>query len=309
MLLRILLNRTFQAVPTILGAATLVFLLLHIVPGDPVDALLGEYALAADRDALRQSMRLDEPLWWQYAEFLSGLMRGDWGQSLIDQRPVLDRIGERLPATLQLAGCALAIAAILALPLGFWAARYAGSGRDMAAMGFSLVGVSIPNFWLGPILMLVVAVGLGWLPVSGRESPGSWVLPSITLGTALAAILARMARSAWLEAMSSECIRTARALGVSERRLWWRHGARLAAVPVVTLFALQMGAVLGGAVITETVFDWPGLGLLTIEAIQQRDYPLVQGCILVIALIYVLVNLLSDLLSILLDPRQRQHAN
>jgi len=309
MLMRILFGRGLQAIPTILGAATLVFMLIHIVPGDPVDALLGEYALASDREAMRLAMHLDDPLWRQYVDFLTGLTSGDWGQSLIDRRPVLERIGERLPATLQLAGSALALAVILALPLGFWAARHAGGGRDMAAMGFSLIGVSIPNFWLGPILMLLVAVGLGWLPVSGREAPGSWVLPSITLGTALAAVLARMARSSWLEAMSSECIRTARAFGASEGRLWWRHGARLAAVPVVTLFTLQMGAVLGGAVITETVFDWPGLGLLTIEAIQQRDYPLVQGCILVIALIYVLVNLMADMMNILLDPRQRQHAD
>lgn len=308
MLLRILLGRGFQAIPTVLGAATVVFLLLHIIPGDPVDALLGEYALTADREAMRQVMHLDDPLWRQYGTYLSGLISGDWGASLIDQRPVLERIGERLPATLQLAASALVMALALALPLGFWAARHAGGYRDMVAMGFSLVGVSIPNFWLGPILMLLVAVGLGWLPVSGREASGSWVLPSITLGTALAAILARMARSAWLEAMSSECIRTARALGSSERRLWWRDGCRLAAVPVVTLFTLQMGAVLGGAVITETVFDWPGLGLLTIEAIQRRDYPLVQGCVLVIALIYVAVNLLADIVNILLDPRQRQQA-
>jgi len=172
-------------------------------------------------------------------------------------------------------------------------------------MGFSLLGVSIPNFWLGPLLMLVFAVGLGWLPVSGMEQPGSMVLPAITLGTALAAILSRMARSSWLEAMSSDAIRTARAFGVSEHYIWWRHAARLAAVPVITMFALQLGAVLGGAVITETVFDWPGLGLLTIEAIQRRDYPLVQGCVLIIAVFYVLANLLADMLGLWLDPRQR----
>ena len=172
-------------------------------------------------------------------------------------------------------------------------------------MGFSLVGVSIPNFWLGPMLMLLFSVGLGWLPVSGMDQPGSMILPAITLGTALAAILSRMARSSWLEAMSMDATRTARAFGVSEQRIWWRHAARLAAVPVVTMFALQLGAVLGGAVITETVFDWPGLGLLTIEAIQRRDYPLVQGCVLIIASFYVLANLAADLLGLWLDPRQR----
>ena len=173
-------------------------------------------------------------------------------------------------------------------------------------MGFSLIGVSIPNFWLGPVLMLIFAVGLGWLPVSGMDQPGSIILPAITLGTALAAVLSRMARSSWLEAMSMDPARTARAFGVSEHRIWWRHAARLAAVPVITMFALQLGAVLGGAVITETVFDWPGLGLLTIEAIQQRDYPLVQGCVLIIAAFYVLANLLADLLGLWLDPRQRR---
>ncbi len=305
MLAKLLSQRFIQAIPSILGVATVVFLLIHLVPGDPVDALLGETALATDRQALRHAMHLDLPLIQQYSQFMLGLLQGDWGTSLINHRPVLALIAERLPATLQLAGCALLLALGMALPLGFWAARHAGTGRDMAAMGFSLMGISIPNFWLGPMLMMVFALGLGWLPVSGRDMPGSWILPAITLGTALAAVLSRMARSSWLEAMGSDAVRTARAMGVPDHSLWWRHGARLAAVPVVTLFALQMGAVLGGAVITETVFDWPGLGLLTIEAIQRRDYPLVQGCVLVIALFYVLANLSADMLGIWLDPRQR----
>jgi len=305
MLHRLLMARLLQAIPTLLGVATLVFLLLHLVPGDPVDALLGETALTADREAMRHALHLDEPLPAQYADYLSGLVTGDWGASLVDHRGVLERIAERLPATARLAGASLLIALLLALPLGFWAARHAGKVQDTAAMGFSLLGVSIPNFWLGPVLMLVFAVGLGWLPVSGMEQPGAMVLPAITLGTALAAVLSRMARSAWLEAMGTDAMRTARAFGIGESTIWWRHAARLAAVPVVTMFALQMGAVLGGAVITETVFDWPGLGLLTIEAIQSRDYPLVQGCVLVIASFYVLANLAADLLGLLLDPRQR----
>lgn len=305
MLVRIIVLRILQAIPTLLGVATLVFFLLHLVPGDPVDALLGEMALAADRAALRQALHLDAPLPVQYADYLAGLGSGAWGASLIDHRDVLSLILERLPATLELAVASLLLALFLALPLGYVAARHAGGGWDMAAMGFSLGGVSIPNFWLGPMLMLVFAVTLGWLPVSGREATGSIILPAITLGTALAAVLSRMARSSWLEAMGSDCIRTARAMGVGEKSLWWRHAGRLAAVPVVTLFALQMGAVLGGAVITETVFDWPGLGLLTIEAIQRRDYPLVQGCVFMIAAFYVVANLLADLLGMLLDPRQR----
>jgi len=302
---RIILTRLFQAIPTLLGVATLVFFLLHLVPGDPVDALLGETAMQADREALRIALGLDQPILYQYSHYLTGLISGDWGNSLLDHRSVLDRIVERIPATAYLASVSLLLAVLLALPLGYWAARHAGKSQDVAAMGFSLIGVSIPNFWLGPLLMLLFAVGLGWLPVSGMDQPGSIVLPAITLGTALAAVLSRMARSSWLEAMSMDATRTARAFGLSERMIWWRHAARLAAVPVVTMFALQMGAVLGGAVITETVFDWPGLGLLTIEAIQSRDYPLVQGCVLVIASFYVLANLLADLLGLWLDPRQR----
>ncbi len=302
---RLALTRLLQAAPTLLGVATLVFFLLHMVPGDPVDALLGETALPADRAALRHALRLDEPLGAQYLHFLEGLARGDWGESLIDHRPVLDRILERAPATARLAAASLALALALALPLGFIAARRAGSGADAAAMGFSLIGVSVPNFWLGPVLMLVFSVWLGWLPVSGMDQPGALVLPEITLGASLAAVLSRMARSAWLDAIGSDAMRTMRAFGLPERRIWWRHAARLAAVPVVTMFALQLGAVLGGAVITETVFDWPGLGMLTIEAIQRRDYPMVQGCVLVIAGFYVLANLAADLLGLWLDPRQR----
>jgi len=298
--------RLLQAIPTLLGVVTLVFFLLHLVPGDPVDALLGETALAADREAMRHALHLDEPVLQQYIHYLYGLIHADWGTSIIDQRDVLTRILERLPATAELAAVSLLLALCLALPLGYWAARHAGKFQDTAAMSFSLLGVSIPNFWLGPMLMLFFSVGLGWLPVSGMGQPGSLVLPVITLGTALAAMLSRMARSSWLEAMSMDSIRTARAFGVSERAIWWRHAARIAAIPVITMFALQLGAVLGGAVITETVFDWPGLGLLTIEAIQRRDYPLVQGCVLIIAVFYVLANLLADILGLLLDARQRQ---
>ncbi len=305
MIVRTVSIRFVQAIPTLLGVATLVFFLLHLVPGDPVDALLGETAMPADREALRAALHLDEPVWQQYTGYLGGLVAGDWGQSLVDHRPVFERIIERIPATARLAAVSLLLAVVLALPLGYWAARHAGHRQDVAAMGFSLLGVSIPNFWLGPVLMLVFAVGLGWLPVSGMDQPGAIVLPAITLGTALAAVLSRMARSSWLEAMGGDAVRTARAFGISERTIWWRHAARLAAIPVITMFALQMGAVLGGAVITETVFDWPGLGLLTIEAIQRRDYPLVQGCVLMIAAFYVLANLLADMLGLLLDPRQR----
>jgi len=305
---RLLLARLAQLLPTALGAATLVFLLLHLTPGDPVQARLGEAALPADQQAMRHALHLDLPLWRQYLRYLHGLLAGDWGTSLISGQRVDALIAERLPATLRLAGASLLLAVLLALPLGYWAARHAGSWRDDAAMLFSLLGVSLPNFWLGPMLMLLFALLLGWLPVSGMEQPGSIVLPAITLGTALAATLARMVRASLLEAIHADACRTALAFGVHERRIWLRHAARLAAVPVVTSFGLQLGMLLAGSVITETVFDWPGLGLLTIEAIQQRDYPLAQGCILVIALGYILANALADMLNMLLDPRQRRLA-
>ena len=305
MLARLIFFRILESLPTILGVVTLVFFLLHLVPGDPVDALLGETAMAADKEALRKSMRLDEPLYAQYIHYISSLTQGDWGKSIINQRDIWALISERLPATAKLAATSLLLAIMLALPLGMIAARFQNQPQDKLAMTFSLLGVSIPNFWLGPMLMLVFSVFLGWLPVSGMEASGSIILPTITMGTALAAVLSRMARASWLDSMQSDAIRTARAMGVPETTLWWKHAARMTAIPVVTMFALQMGAVLGGAVITETVFDWPGLGLLTIEAIQRRDYPLVQGCVLVIALFYVLANLLADLLNLWLDPRQR----
>ncbi|MDX8412473.1 MAG: ABC transporter permease [Mariprofundales bacterium] len=304
-LLRLVIGRVMQSVPTLIGVVSLVFLLLHMVPGDPVDALLGETAMAADREALRQAMHLDQPLLLQYSHYMQGLVTGDWGESLIDHRPVLARIAERIGATAQLALVSLLLAAVMALALGYAAARSANRAADYAAMGVSLCGISIPNFWLGPMLMMLFSLWLGWLPVSGNSQPGSIVLPAITLGTALAAMLARLIRSCWLEAMENDAVMTARAMGASEREIWFKWSARLAIIPVLTVFALQMGAVLGGAVITETVFDWPGLGLLTVEAIQRRDYPLVQGCVLVIALIYLLANLLADLLAMMLDPRQR----
>ncbi len=305
MFLRLSLFRVLESLPTIFGVVTLVFFLLHMVPGDPVDALLGETAMAADKEALRKSMHLDEPLFAQYMQYISGLVQGDWGNSIINHRDIWELISERLPATAKLAASSLMLAIVLALPLGMIAARFHGRVHDKLAMAFSLLGVSIPNFWLGPMLMLVFSVSLGWLPVSGMEASGSIVLPTIAMGTALAAVLSRMARASWLDSMQSDAIRTARAMGVAEHMLWWKHSARMTAIPVVTMFALQMGAVLGGAVITETVFDWPGLGLLTIEAIQSRDYPLVQGCVLIIALFYVAANMIADLLNLWLDPRQR----
>jgi len=297
--------RVGSALIVVLGVCTLVFLLLHLVPGDPVDAMLGESARPADRAALRASLGLDQPLLEQYTRYLVGLARLDLGQSFQDQRPVSAVLAERLPATLQLAAAALLLALVLAIPLGVLAAKHRGGPIDGAAMGFSLLGISLPNFWLGPLLILVFSLWLGWTPVSGNDGALSLVLPAITLGTGLAAVLARMVRASVLEVLGEDYIRTARAKGLSEAAVLRRHALRNAWLPVLTLVGLQLGGVLGGAVITETVFAWPGVGSLLVESIQSRDYPVVQGCVLLISVLYVLVNALTDLAYARVDPRIR----
>ena len=298
-----LVRRLFSALVTVVGVATLVFFLIHLIPGDPVDRILGDSARPADREALRTALGLDAPVSVQFGDFLSGLARLDLGDSIVSGRPVASLIAQHLPATLQLAAAALAIALLVAVPLGVIAARRRGTRLDSLAMGFSLLGVSIPNFWLGPMLILVFSLWLGWTPVSGREGLASQVLPALTLGTSLAAVLARMVRSSLLEVLEEDFMRTARAKGLDENTVVWRHGLRNALLPVVTLVGLQLGALLGGAVITETVFAWPGIGLLLVDAIQARDYPVVQGCVLTISTTYVLVNLGTDLIYGVIDPR------
>ena len=297
-----LTRRLFSMLATVCGVVSLVFLMIHLIPGDPVERMLGDSARPADRAALRQALGLDLPLWQQFAVYTAGLGTLDLGRSLVSDRPVADLLAERLPATLELAAAALGLA-LIALPLGVMAARRRGSWRDTSAMGFSLLGVSIPNFWLGPMLILVFSLALGWTPVSGRDGIGSLVLPALTLGTSLAAVLSRMIRSSLLEVLGEDYVRTARAKGVAERQVVWRHGLRNALLPVVTLLGLQLGALLGGAVITEAVFSWPGIGSLLVDAIQSRDYPLAQGCVLVISLAYVLVNMATDVLYAVIDPR------
>jgi peptide/nickel transport system permease protein len=289
------------------GVSTFVFLIIHLLPGDPVDAMLGETASVVDRQALRQQLGLDRPLWRQYIAFFRRAVQGDLGRSLHNRRPVSALIAERFPATVLLALAAIVVAVGLALPLGVIAALRPRSLLDTLAMLLALIGVSMPNFWLGPLLILVCAVQFGWLPVSGRGD-GSLqylVLPAITLGTAMLAVLTRMTRAGMLEVLHEDYIRTARAKGLAEWLVIWKHALGNALIPLVTLIGLQGGALLSGAVITETVFAWPGLGELTIRAIQQRDYPVVQGCVLVIALSYVVVNLLTDMLYARLDPRVR----
>ena len=297
--------RLGAAALVVLGVCTLVFLLIHLVPGDPVEAMLGEGARPADRAVMTAALGLDRPLGEQYRLYLLRLLRLDLGQSFSFQRPVLDLLAERLPATLTLAGVALVLALSLAIPLGVLAACRRGQAADSLAMGFSLLGGAIPNFWLGPLLILVFSLWLGWTPVSGREGPASLILPAITLGTSLAAILARMVRGSVLEVLGEDYIRTARAKGLAPTAVLWNHALRNAWLPVLTLVGLQLGGLLGGAVITETVFGWPGLGSLLVEAIQSRDYPVVQGTVLLVSLTYVLVNTGTDLVYAWVDPRIR----
>jgi peptide/nickel transport system permease protein len=303
--LSFLVSRLASALVVMLGVVCLVFLMLHLIPGDPVELMLGESARPADRAALRAALGLDQPLALQLTAYLEGVLRLDLGSSLHSQRPIAELLGERIPPTLELAAVSLALALLLALPLGMLAALYKDRGWDAGAMGFSLLGMSIPNFWLGPVLILVFSLWLGWTPVSGREGPASIVLPALTLGTSLAAILARMVRSSLLEVLGEDYVRTARAKGLGPAAVVWRHAMRNAWLPVITLIGLQFGALLGGAVITETVFSWPGIGSLLVESIQKRDYPVVQACVLVISLSYVLVTTLTDLAYAWIDPRIR----
>ncbi len=300
-----IISRLSSALLVIIGVVCLVFLLIHLVPGDPVEVMLGEAAHAADRAALRSSLGLDLPLLQQLLNYFNGLLHLDLGTSLHSQRPITEILAERLPVTLELAAYALLFAIVIAVPLGIIAATRKDSMLDFGAMSFSMLGISIPNFWMGPILILIFSLWLGLTPVSGRAGPGSVILPAITLGTALAAILARMVRSSLLEVLNEDFVRTARAKGLPESVVIWRHAMRNAWLPVITLLGMQLGALLGGAVITETVFSWPGLGSLLVESIQKRDYPVVQASVLVISLAYVGVNTLTDLVYAAIDPRIR----
>ncbi|RPH61707.1 MAG: ABC transporter permease [Acidobacteria bacterium] len=302
---RFLLRRLLLTVPVLFGVATLVFALIHLVPGDPAQAMLGEGASAQDLVELRERLGLNRPLLVQYTTFVSGLVRGDLGLSLSRNQPVTTLILERIPATAELAFAAMAVAIALAIPLGIAAAVWRGTAVDQAAMTLALLGISVPNFWLGPLMAILFSVELGWLPVSGRGSWRHLVLPATTLGAALAAILARMTRASLLDELRELYVLAAAARGASRLRVVLRHAFRNSLIPIVTIIGLQFGAVLTGTVITETIFAWPGIGRLLIQSIGFRDYPLVQGCILLIAVTYVVMNLLTDVAYGWLDPRIR----
>ena len=302
---RHLFLRLLFILPALWLILTMVFLLVHIVPGDPVQQMLGEGARAEDLQQLRHALGLDRPLHVQYGRYLAGLLRGDWGQSFRFQMPVLRVVLERYPATLELAVVGLLVCAAIGIPAGMLAARRRGHPADRAVGFFTLLGLSVPNFALGPVLILAFSIQLGWLPVSGRGALANFVLPAVTLGAALAAILTRMVRSSMIEELSSDYVRTARAKGLAESAVLFRHAFRNALIPIVTILGLQFGTLLAGTIVTETIFSWPGIGRLTVQAIAARDYPLLQGCILVIAFSYVVVNLLTDFVYALVDPRVR----
>ena len=307
-----ILTRLALTLPVVWLVVSLVFLLIHLVPGDPILAILGEGATPADIGALRHQYRLDESLGMQYLHYWMGVLHGDLGSSIRMHDSVGHLIVQRYPYTLALTLAALVLGLAMALPAGIAAAVRRGQWADQAISVVSLFGLSFPGLALGPVMILVFSILLGWLPVSGANSGGSraidWhylVLPSIAMGASLAAILTRMVRTAMLEELGNDYIRTARAKGLSESAVVWRHALPNALVPIVTVVGLQFGALLAGAIVTEKIFSWPGLGRLVVDAISNRDYALVQGCLLAIGLTYVLVNLLTDVVYRWVNPRMR----
>jgi ABC-type dipeptide/oligopeptide/nickel transport system permease component len=303
--LQALLLRILYTIPVVWVVVSLVFLLIHLVPGDPVQQMLGEGARAGDIAALRHQYGLDQPLHTQYWLYWRGVLHGDLGHSIRLNDSVTHLLLLRYPYTLVLTLAALVFAMVLALPAGVSAALHRNRWPDQVLSVVSLFGLSFPSFALGPILILLVSIRLGWLPVSGAAGPAYLVLPAVTMGAALAAILTRMIRTAMLEELGQDYIRTARAKGLCERTVIYRHALRNALIPILTLLGLQFGALLAGAIVTEMIFSWPGIGRLTVTAISNRDYALVQGCLLAVGITYVLVNLLTDVLYLLVNPRIR----
>jgi len=305
-MLRYISTRLLYTIPVIWLVVSVVFMLIHLVPGDPIQQMLGEGASAADLQAARHAYGLDVPVGRQYVNYWKGVFHGDLGRSLRFDQPVSKLVLQRYPQTLQLTVASMIVALLISIPAGVRSARRRNQWDDRLLSFVSLLGLSFPNFALGPILILFFAIYLGLLPVSGSGSPAHLVLPAITMGGALAAILTRMVRTAMLEELSQDYIRTARAKGLPENVVVYKHALRNALVPVLTVVGLQFGALLAGAIVTETIFSWPGIGRLTIQAIGNRDYYLVEGCILMIGLTYVAVNFVTDFFYSLANPRIRQ---
>ncbi len=300
-----MISRLLSFASVIFGVLVLTFLLIHLVPGDPVEVMLGESASAADREALREQLGLNQPLIVQFGHYLNSLAHGDLGQSIHTKTPIIELFKTRYPASIKLAILSLIIGVTIGVPLGVYAALKAGHWQDLLVTIVSVRLSAMPVFWLGPMLMLFFAVWLGWLPVSGMDEPTSIILPALTLGFGLSAILTRMTRTSLLEVLHDDFIRTARAKGLSERVVIFRHALRAALLPIVTIVGLQMGSLLAGTVITETIFSWDGVGRLLVESIEKRDYPVTQACVLAIALSYVVINLLTDITYRVVDPRMR----
>lgn len=305
-MIKLLASRLLYTIPVLWLVVSAVFLLIHLVPGDPIEAMLGEGAAATDLQAARHAYGLDQPVGKQYLQYWNGVLHGRLGQSIRLNQDVGRVIWERYPYTLRLTIAALVVALLLSIPAGVRSAQRRDRWDDRVLSVVSLFGLSFPNFALGPILILFFAIKLGLLPVSGAGNWEHLVLPAITMGGAMAAILTRMVRTSMLEELGQDYIRTARAKGLSERTVVYKHALRNAMIPVLTVVGLQFGALLAGAIVTETIFSWPGIGRLTITAISNRDYFLVQGCILAIGLTYIAVNLLTDILYAAVNPRIRQ---
>jgi peptide/nickel transport system permease protein len=300
-----LLRRLWQSAVTLLGVSILVFVILRVVPGDPAKMLLPEGAPQSAVDELNRHLGLHEPLWRQYGIFLQSVVRGDFGQSFQYRAPALRVVVERVPATIQLALAAMALTVVVGVSLGILAAVRQGSAYDYAGTVLAVLGQSLPNFWLGIMLMLLFGVTLRWLPTSGFSDWRSLVLPSVTLAAFPTALVARLTRSSVLEILGQEYIRTGRAKGLGEPRVILRHALRNALIPLLTVLGLQIGTLLGGAVITESIFAWPGMGKLIVDAIFFRDFPVVQTVLILSATIFVVINLLVDVLYTLIDPRIR----
>lgn len=298
------LRRILMLIPVMLGVSILVFLIIHLSPGDPARLILGERAPIEQLEALREQLGLNEPLPVQYVKWMSRILQFDLGRSIRSNRPVLEEILSRLGATAELAFTSIAIAIIIGVPVGVLSAIRRNSIFDDVAMVGALGGVAMPVFWQGVMLILIFSVALDWLPSSGRGD--SWryiILPAITLGTSSTASITRMTRSTMLETIGHDYVRTARAKGLAERIVLFRHALRNALLPIVTIIGLEFGSLMAGAVITETIFAWPGIGRLAVDAIRTQDFPVVQGVILTFAVIYALINLVVDVIYAYLDPR------
>lgn len=300
-----LLRRILLTIPVLFGVATLTFFLIHFVPGDPIDIMLGDQASNVDKTALRAELGLDKPLDHQYKAFLIGLTKFDLGKSLYSKKPVASEISERLPATIELALAAVFISMIIGIPLGVLASIKQYGFLDNSVLVGGLLGMSLPSFWTGPMMILIFSIYLDIFPVSGRGGMLNVILPAVCLGLSLSAILMRMTRASMLEVNKEDYIRTAISKGVPKSKVLFKHALRNALIPIITIVGLQFGALLTGTVITETIFDWPGIGSLFYEGIQQRNYPVVQGCVLFISFTYVTVNLITDLAYAVANPKVR----